>query len=166
MEYKLKDGLKKVLAEINLAGNKARIKYKDQLILATKTPAGSNYRTVKGDILFSVRHHADDLKIYDSKNKFLWKVKRYQDKLKISNNLQNLNAWQIKFKDKNKASIYSPDATKVYFIRTDGNKMKLKNSQGKALFELNSKILRPAFAAIIIAEMDQLIRLIIIAELL
>ncbi|MCM8525464.1 MAG: hypothetical protein NE327_03040 [Lentisphaeraceae bacterium] len=86
-------------------------------------------------LVLAVKHKTDSIKFYDSSGKLAWKVKLYDDKIKISDNEENKNAWQLKMKG-DKVKVYDPMETEKFRIYLkDAKELEVKTSSKKLLFK-------------------------------
>ena len=54
------------------------------------------YYDQNNNVVYEVKYKSDGFKLRTASSTLLWKVKLYNDKVKISNNEENLNAYEIK----------------------------------------------------------------------
>lgn len=79
-------------------------------------------------LVAEIKHKDDDFKLVDENGKLLWKVKVNYDKVKISDNEEGTNAFQIKRNKKGKVKIYDrgQESSSIGVIKKSGDKLKVK----------------------------------------
>lgn len=109
---------------------------------------------------------ADGFKVRSNDGKLLWKVKIAADKIKISDNEENENAFEIKKRDDG-AKIERGDTKlgEVKFYK-DRGKVKVKDADDKELFDSNTDKYAVAYGVLALTEIPEDLRYIIFAELL
>jgi hypothetical protein len=122
----------------------------------------SKYYNQKGDLVAEVKYKDDSFKLKDSNGTLLWKVKIKEGKIKISDNEEGEGAYEIK---ENEAGKY-----KVKLGEEQLSEAKLKDGEvtitGKGIYKLSSKKNHPAYAVLGLGQIDEMYRLIILAELI
>ena len=151
-----------------------------------KDPSGADYIVAKGNeillkskriiieknkfsfnsgLILSVKHKTDSIKFYDQSGKVAWKVKLYDDKIKISDNEENKNAWQLKLKD-DKVKIYDPgEVEKFRIYLKDGKELEVKTDSKKLLFKTSGSKLAFAPGILVLDHIPEAHRAIIFFEL-
>jgi hypothetical protein len=124
------------------------------------------YAVKSGDIIAEVKYKDDAFKVRKPDGTLLWKIKLYDDKVKISNNEENLNPYEIKLSD-------TPDKAKLKKNEETLGEIKLKSADKQVEFTLGAKSyyvesdkLSLAYGALLIEEIPEHIRYIIAAELM
>ncbi len=109
---------------------------------------------------------ADGFKVRTNDGKLLWKIKIADDKIKISDNEENQNAFEIKKKDD--GAKIERNETKLGEVKfyTDRQKVKVKDANDAELFDSNTDKFSVAFGALALTEIPEDLRFIIFAELL
>ncbi|MEZ5429459.1 MAG: hypothetical protein R2747_24660 [Pyrinomonadaceae bacterium] len=109
---------------------------------------------------------ADGFKVRTNDGKLLWKVKISADKIKISDNEENENAFEIKKRDDGaKIERNENKLGEVKFYR-DRGKVKVKDASDKELFDSNTEKYSVAYGVLALGEIPEEYRFIIFAELL
>ncbi len=109
---------------------------------------------------------ADGFKLRTIDGKLLWKVKITADKIKISDNEENENAFEIKKKDDGaKIERTEKKLGEVKFYK-DRQKVKVKDANDAELFDSNTDKYSVAFGVLALSEIPEDLRFIIFAELL
>ncbi len=115
---------------------------------------------------YEVKYSEDGFKLRTPYSRLVSKVKRSDTKIKISDNEENRNPYEIKMDGTERAKINIQDTTiaKVKFY-PDTGKLKLKNAENQELFICESKQLIPGLAVLAVANLSELEQLILFAEL-
>lgn len=69
------------------------------------------YYDGSNNVVFEIKYKPDGFKLRAPSSTLLWKVKLYDDKIKISDNEENLNPYEIKLSETYKAKLVKNDAT-------------------------------------------------------
>lgn len=67
------------------------------------------YYTSDGQVAYEIKYKADGFKLRTAASTLLWKVKLYNTKVKISDNEENLNPYEIKITDTYAAKLVKDD---------------------------------------------------------
>ncbi|MCM8530123.1 MAG: hypothetical protein NE330_03095 [Lentisphaeraceae bacterium] len=126
---------------------------------------GNKYKNIRGDIVLSVKEKTDSLKFYDKSGKLAWKVKIYDDKIKISNNEENKDAWQVKDKE-DKAKVYDAAERELFRVYFSSGKMDVKTVNKKKLYSLPAKKLSLAPGILALEHIPEHQRAVIFSELM
>ena len=63
------------------------------------------------NVVYEIKYKPDGFKLRTASSTLLWKIKLYDDKIKISDNEENMNPYEIKLTEANKAKLVKNDAT-------------------------------------------------------
>lgn len=63
------------------------------------------YYNSNGDVVFEIKYKPDGFKLRTASSKLLWKIKLYEQKIKISDNEENLNPYEIKILNTHEAKL-------------------------------------------------------------
>jgi hypothetical protein len=114
-----------------------------------------------GKMKYEVKFKEGSLKLRDEDSDLLWKVKIYPDKVKISDNEENENAFEVRpYDDKIKVK---RDGKELYRVNLEGNIVKVND---KEAFTLSSNQESYVYAILAIDEIPNEHKMFIIAELL
>ncbi len=69
------------------------------------------YYDASGNTVFEIKYKPDGFKLRTASSQLLWKIKFYDNKLKISDNEENLNPFEIKLTEANKAKLVKNETT-------------------------------------------------------
>jgi hypothetical protein len=123
------------------------------------------HRDKGGAAVVEVKSDAGGFKLRTPDSKLLWKVKLGTDKIKVSDNEQNANAWEIKTGHPDKAKLVDGAGKEVGEVKFAG-KIKLKDDAGVERFVVESGAKSAAYAAVLLSNVPEEYRLVIVAELL
>jgi len=123
------------------------------------------YAVKSGDIVAEVKYKDDGFKVRKPDGTLLWKIKLYDDKVKISNNEENLNPYEIKLGDSDKAKLKKNDET-LGEIKLKTSDKKVEITGGAKSYYIETDKLSLAFGVFLIEEIPENIRFIIACELL
>ena len=123
------------------------------------------YAVKSGDIIVEVKYKDDGFKVRRPDGSLLWKIKLYDDKVKISDNEENQNPYEIKTGDSGKIKLKRNDETigEVEFKASDN---KIEITAGPKSYYIESSKPSLAYGVLIIDEIPEYIRYLIAAELL
>lgn len=122
------------------------------------------YEMLDGEVL-KVSYKEDGFKLKKESGGLLWKVKIKEDKIKIADNEESENPYEIRFKDADRSKLKHLDQ------ELGESKWDAKGSQVEILspgagFTVEASAYSPAYAALLIEEIPFEQRLILITELL
>lgn len=118
--FSVSDTRKDVTTEVSISDN-----------IVVSGPAGTitgiakkdkrKYYTSSNEMRYAVKFSDDGFKLRDHNEQLLWKVKWYDDKIKISNNEEMNNAYEIKLRDEGKLKLERNESliTEVRLNATD-----------------------------------------------
>lgn len=106
------------------------------------------YANDAGKTIYEIKPSDDGFKLRTAEGKLLWKVKFYDAKVKVSDNEENLNPWQLKSNGVDRIKVEHADR-KVGSVKfyADTRKVKLKDADGQELYQINDATLSFAFGA-------------------
>ncbi|MDY8136032.1 hypothetical protein [Aquimarina sp. 2201CG5-10] len=67
------------------------------------------YYNANNNVVFEVKYKSDGFKLRTASSKLLWKIKLYDNKIKISDNEENLNPYEIKLINSSEAKLVKED---------------------------------------------------------
>lgn len=122
----------------------------------------TKYYNESGDVIAEVKYKETGFKLRKPDGTLLWKIKVKENKVKVSDNAENQNPYEIKKKEGGyKVKRMEQEYGKVTF---DGNHVKVKSKSGT--YKLESNIDSYAYGVLSIDEIPAEHRMIIVAELL
>jgi hypothetical protein len=121
-----------------------------------------------GEAFVEVKISDTGFKVRTPDSKLLWKVKVADDKIKVSDNEENLNAWTLKTKYDDKVKVEDPAEHEVGEVRfsAETGKIKVKDAADKELFVLQSGKRSAAYGVLLMTAVPEQYRDVIIAELI
>jgi hypothetical protein len=153
----------KDFAKIQIFGEKATILYNEQTILLHRQKEDKRKFEVNGNIIAEVKYKDEGFKLRTAEGQLKWKVKTSTDKLKISNNEENNNAFEVKVNDNMKVKVKQNDTEIATATYKDGKMM--LNSQNQT-FEVSTPEFSPACALLGITTIPAQDRLLLLTTLL
>jgi hypothetical protein len=153
-----------LIAEIGSNGN---IDFSGKKLTSKRKNSEKIKYLVDGNEIAEVKtKDADGFKVRDLNGNLLWKIKLSAEKIKISDNEENKNPFEIK-KSYDGAKIKHNDE-KIGEIKFDSEtqKIKIKGREEKVLFETRAVKQTSAYGVLILEKIPEVYRYIIISELL
>jgi hypothetical protein len=125
------------------------------------------YEVDGGGLVAEIKADADSIKLRAADGRLLWKIKFVDSKIKISNSEEMANAYVLKPMEADRVKVSRDDIEigKVNFYR-DRGKVKVENPAAAAQYESNTKIFSGAYGVMLMSEIPERERFVIIAELL
>ncbi|QBB71209.1 hypothetical protein ELE36_13070 [Pseudolysobacter antarcticus] len=126
------------------------------------------HRGPGGPALVEVKSESAGFKLRAPDSKLLWKIKIGDDKIKVSDNEQNANAWAIKTDHADKAKIVDPAERpigEVKFSKETG-KTKLKDGDDVEQFVIEAGKFSAAYGVLLMSGIPRESALVIVAELM
>lgn len=144
-----------------------KIEYGGKVVRSATKDDKRKYTVEGGPQIAEVKtKDADGFKVRTNDGQLLWKVKIDADKIKISDNEENQNAFEIKKKDDGaKIERGETKLGEVKFYK-DRQKVKVKDAADKELFDSNTDKYSVAYGVLALSEIPEDLRFIIFAELL
>ena len=118
-----------------------------------------------GKLVAEVKYSDDGFKVRTPEGNLLWKIKIYDDKIKISDNEENNNPFEIRESNSEKIKVKREDR-EVATARLDGNKIEIESNDESLKFSVGGTLLQKAYAVAAIREIPERERWIIMHELL
>ncbi|HEX8072309.1 MAG TPA: hypothetical protein VF546_20355 [Pyrinomonadaceae bacterium] len=125
------------------------------------------YELEGGGQVAEVKPGDDGFKVRTTDGRLLWKVKTAADKIKISDNEENQNPYELVRKEDDRVKIKRNEAElgEVKFYR-DRQKVKVKDAAERELFDANTDNYSAAYGVLLLEQIPAQERYIIMAELL
>ena len=165
-KVKIKTPDEKDVLEVKVDGGNIKLEYGGKVVRSELKGDKRKYFYEAGSQIAEVKtKDADGFKVRTTDGKLLWKIKIADDKIKISDNEENQNPFEIKMKD---------DGAKVEFNETklgevkfykDRQKVKVKDANDKELFDSNTDKYSVAYGVLLLDKIPEELRFIIIGEL-
>jgi hypothetical protein len=122
------------------------------------------YADAGGRVVAEVKSDADAFKVRTPDGKLLWKVKLADDKIKVSDNEENQNPYELKMKEE-KVKIEENERS-LGEVKFYPDKIKVKDASDKEMFETSSSRRSAAYGVLLMSRVPEPERYIIMAELL
>ncbi len=166
-KVKVKTSDEKDVVEVKIDANDTKIEYGNKIVRGETKGDKRKYMLEGGSQIAEVKvKDADGFKVRTNDGKLLWKVKIDADKIKISDNEENQNAFEIKKKDDGaKIERNETKLGEVKFYK-DRQKVKVKDATDQELFDSNTDKYSVAYGVLGLSEIPEDLRFIIFAELL
>jgi len=167
-KVKIKTPDDKTVVEVKIDGNDTKLEFANKVVRGEMKDSEKRKYTVEGgnQIAEVKTKEADGFKVRAPDGKLLWKVKIDSDKIKISDNEENQNAFELKKKDDGgKIELNENKLGEVKFYK-DKQKVKVKDAADKELFDSNTDKYSIAYGVLLLDKIPEELRFIILAELL
>ena len=157
----------KDVLEIKSDGGNIKLEFGGKVIRSELKGDKRKYFYEAGSQIAEVKaKDADGFKVRTTDGKLLWKIKIADDKIKISDNEENQNPFEIKKKDDGaKVEFNGTKLGEVKFYK-DREKIKVKDANDQKLFDSNTDKYSVAYGVLLIDKIPEELRFIIIGELL
>ncbi|PWT91897.1 MAG: hypothetical protein C5B54_04470 [Acidobacteria bacterium] len=167
-KVKIKTTDDKPVVEIKFKGAEdAKLEFSGLVVRAKNKDNGKRKYELEGaGIIAEVKDGDDGFKLRTADGKLLWKVKFGDDKIKISDNEENNNPYELKPKgdDRVKVEKNNSELGEVKFYK-DRQKVKVKVNEAEK-YESNTDLYSSAYGVLVIDAIPERERNILIAELL
>lgn len=159
VEFKLRDD--RITIEVSTSGASRILRGE------TNEKDKRKYEWEGGNRVAEVKPNDDGFKVRTPDGNLLWKVKISADKIKISNNEENNNPFELKRKeaDRVKVTLGKTELGEMKFYG-DRQKVKVKDANERELFESNTNHASTAYGVLLLQTIPETERYIIMAELL
>lgn len=167
-KVKIKTPDDKDVVEIKIGSNDTKIEYNGKVVRGEMKDSDKRKYVVEGSgqIAEVKMKDADGFKVRTNDGKLLWKIKISDSKIKISDNEENQNAFElVKREDGAKVEQNEKKFGEVKFYK-DRQKVKVKDASDKELFDSNTDRYSVAYGVLLLDKIPEELRYIIIAELL
>lgn len=150
-------------ASLNFSGDAGTIIIDGQTF-TTDISSGSKQYFSEQRFLTRIKDNGPAFKLKTESGELLWKIKIYEDKIKISNNEENLNPYEIKYKSDRKAKLYK-NGKEIGNIKLKEGK-NICNISGPESFSIACERLSPSLLVTACSDIPVKLRLVIVTELL
>ncbi len=125
------------------------------------------YELEGGGLVAEVKPGDEGFKVRTPDGRLLWKVKTAADKIKISDNEENQNPFELKLKEDDRVKVGRNETAlgEVKFYR-DRQKVKVKDAGEQELYDSNTDQYSAAYGVLLMQQIPEQVRYIIMAELL
>lgn len=166
------DGARAVTVTFNGEVNEISLAEGTQARLVRGEPRESGKRKYSvdgGDVLFEVKSDADgDFKLRAADGSLRWKVKVDPDKIRISDNEQNDNPFQLKKRDGDRVKVFGRDDRELGNVRFDraASKLVVEDAAGKELYVVETAAPSAAWGVLLLDGIPDIQRQVLVAEIL
>jgi len=161
-----------VVVEIRREVEGPAIQYKNaigELVTIRAHQSGSKRAYVQNGkgVLFLVKVKKNGFKLLSERGTLLWKAKIRPDKIKVSDNEENLHALVIKVRNDDSAKVFD-DQLELGKVRyyPDKGRLKVKNAIGTEEYWAKADKFSAAYGVLLMDRMDESARYVILAEIL
>jgi hypothetical protein len=134
---------------------------------ATRDTGKRKYTLGGGPVLYEVKPNDEGgFKLRTPDGKLLWKVKVTAEKIKISNNEQNENPFELKVRDGDRVKVVAPGDRELGNVRYASGKVEVETAGGKNIFTANAGKPTGAYGVLLLDGIPDRERFILIAEIL
>ncbi len=133
----------------------------------TRDSGKRKYTVDGGAVSYEIKPNEEGgFKLRTADGKLLWKVKVSEDKIKISNNEENQNPFELKGREGGRVKVVGPGEKELGNVRFDGSKIEVENAAGQKQFEVAATAPAGAYGVLLLDAIPQQERAILVAELL
>jgi hypothetical protein len=168
VKVKIKTPDEKPVVEVKFDGSDTKLEYGGKILRGEMKDGEKRKYSFEGasQIAEVKAKDADGFKVRTADGKLLWKVKIAADKIKVSDNEENQNAYElVKREDGAKIEQNENKLGEVKFYR-DSQKIKVKDAADKEVFDGNTDKYSVSYGVLLLDKIPEDLRYIIIAELL
>ena len=128
------------------------------------------YQLDGGPVLFEVKpdDDSDGFKLRNADGSLRWKVKIAPEKIKISDNEQNANPFELKVRDGGRFKVVAPGDRELGNVRFDkaASKIEVETAGGNTLFVVEGSQSSGAYGVLLLDRIPEVQRYIVLAEIL
>jgi hypothetical protein len=125
------------------------------------------YSIGDGPVLYEVKPGDDGgFKLRNPDGSLRWKVKIAPDKIKISDNEENKNPYELKIKDPNRVKVVAPGDRELGNVRYATNQIEVEHTSGRVVFTTDSPKASGAYGVLLCDRIPERERYILAAEIL
>jgi hypothetical protein len=125
------------------------------------------YTLDDGPVLYEIKSGDDQsFKLRNPDGSLRWKVKISPDKIKISNNEENKNAFELKPRADQRVKVVAPGDRELGNVRFAAEKIDVETADGKVIFSKRAAFAAGGYGVLLLDAIPPRERFIIVAELL
>lgn len=132
----------------------------------SKDSGKRKYAIDGGEDAYEVKPGDDGFKLRRADGSLRWKVKLYADKVKISDNEENRNPFELKMRDGGRVKVVGPGEKELGNVRFEGSKVEVEDAAGQKRFEVPGATSSAAYGVLLLEAIPEQERAILVAELL
>jgi hypothetical protein len=157
---------------VNESGGTVRITYTDkgQQHVLSGDPRDSGKRKYTldgGPVIYEIKPgDGQGFKLRLPDGSLRWKVKVTAEKIKVSDNNENDRPFELKLRDAGRVKVVAPGDRELGNVRVNGAKIEVENAAGTKLYAIDGATASAAYGVLLLEDIDQTQRAILLAELL
>lgn len=153
---------------INRSGEDVAISVAGRTLSGEAKDSGKRkYSADGGAVAWEIKPGDDGgFKLRTADGKLRWKVKISADKIKISDNEENANPFELKMRDGGRVKVVAPGDKELGNVRFEGSKIEVENAAGQKQFEVAASAASGAYGVLLLDAIPQEERAILVAEIL
>jgi len=153
---------------INQSGQSVDIAVGNQTLRGEEKDGGKRKYSIDGrSVAYEIKPNEEGgFKLRTVDGKLRWKVKVSADKIKISDNEENRNPFELKVRDGGRCKVVGPGDKELGNVRFDSGKIAVENVAGQKQFEIAASGPSSAYGVLLLDAIPQQERAILVAELL
>lgn len=125
------------------------------------------YTLGDGPVLYEVKPGDDGgFKLRNPDGSLRWKVKIAPDKIRISDNEQNDNPYELKLREPNRVKVFAPGDRELGNVRFAPNQIEVEDKSGRVIFTTDATKASGAYGVLLIDGIPERERYILVAEIL
>jgi hypothetical protein len=128
------------------------------------------YQVDRGAVLFEIKpdDDSDGFKLRTADGSLRWKVKITPEKIKISDNEQNANPFELKVREGDRVKVVGPGDRELGNVRFDraASKTEIETAGGKTMFVVEGSQPSGAYGVLLLDSIPEVQRYILVAEIL
>lgn len=150
------------VAVVRKSGEMVEVRYGGTVLTGEPRESGKRkYRSGSGPVMFEVKPNEGGFKLRTEKGELRWKVKITDDKIKISDNEENRNPFELKMKEGDRVKVMAPGERQLGAVRGTTVEDASKND----LFRIDGAS-SAAYGVLLFDSIPETQRYILLAELL
>ena len=152
------------VAVVRKSGERVEIRYGTNVLTGELRDSGKRkYRSGSGPVLFEIKPGDDaGFKLRTEKGELRWKVKITDDKIKISDNEENRNPFELKLKEGDRVKVMAPGERQLGSVRG----MTVEAAKKTDMFRVDGGASSAAYCVLLLDPIPETQRYILLAEIL
>lgn len=155
----------KSLGQVNLASGSPHIVFGNSEYRSRMKKGKRKYNDANGTTHIAIKYKPDGFKLRTEDGRLKWKIKHSAEKIKVSDNEENLNPYEIKPKEGQRGKL-KRNGEEIGDARYREAEHKIEVSGSETEFSIPTEAFSTAWAVLLIEEIPLDERLVIIAELI
>ncbi|HVE70171.1 MAG TPA: hypothetical protein VNI54_02295 [Thermoanaerobaculia bacterium] len=153
---------------VTLDGDNIDIAFAGQTLRGEIRDSGKRkYSVAGGPVAWEVKPGDDGgFKLRTADGRLRWKVKVTPEKIKISDNEENKNPYELKVREGGRVKVFGPGEKELGNVRFANSKIEVENAAGQKQFEIPATSASGAYGVLLFDAIPPQERAILIAEIL